>query len=92
MQGDLQTAGVDYLETYAPAVQMSTAQLALTTIIPTNFYTKQVEYTNVFSQSDFKEEVYIYPPYDIGGFDGIPKVPRLLKSLYGICQPPPNIL
>ena len=53
MQVDLQTEGVDYLETYAPAVQMSTAQLALTTIIPTNFYSKQVDYTNEFAQSDF---------------------------------------
>ena len=68
VHGDLQTAGVDYLETYAPAVQMSTAQLALTTSIPTNFYTKQVDYTNTFYQAYLKGKVCIDPPRGFGGF------------------------
>ena len=57
-------------------------------IIPTNYHNKQVDYTNAFSQAYLKEEVHIDPPCGFGGYDGISKVLRLIKGIYGIFQPP----
>ena len=57
-------------------------------ILPNNWRTKQVDYTNVFSCEYFKEEVYIYPPCGFWGSDGITKVLRLIKSIYGILRLP----
>ena len=44
----LQTAGVEYFETYDPVVQCPTSCLALTMILSKNWHTKQVDYTNAF--------------------------------------------
>ena len=37
---------------------------------------------------EINEEVYIDPHRGFGGADGIPKVLKLLKSLYGLNQAP----
>ena len=57
-------------------------------ILSNSWHTKQVYYTNAFPQEYLKEEVYIDPPCGFGGFYGILKVLRLVKSLYGIRKPP----
>ena len=86
VRGDLQTEGVDLIETYAPVVQWSTVRLVLTMILPHGWHTKQVDYTNAFAQAEINEEIYIEPPRGFGGVDKIPKVLKLLKSLYGLKQ------
>ena len=91
MCGDIKTAGVEYFETYAPVVQWPTIRLALTMILSKNRHTKQVEYTNAFSQAYLKEEFYIDPPSDFGGSDGISKVLILIKILCGIRQAPKTL-
>ena len=62
VRGDLQKAGVDYFETYAPVVQWSTVRLLLTLVLSKGWCTRQVDYTNAFAQADLKEEIYIEPP------------------------------
>ena len=54
--GDKQTEGVDYFKTYAPVVSWSNVCLALTLILSNGLRTKQVDYTNYFSQSYLKEK------------------------------------
>lgn len=74
VRGNLQTAGVDYFETYAPVVQWSTVRLILTHTLVNGWTTKQVNYTNAFAQAELSKDVYIERPR---GFF------KLNKSLYG---------
>jgi hypothetical protein len=87
-RGDMQTAGVDYFDTYAPVVQWSTIRLVLTLVLKHGWSTRQVDYTNAFAQAHLQEEVYIEPPRGFTGADGADKVLKLLKSLYGLKQAP----
>jgi Reverse transcriptase (RNA-dependent DNA polymerase). len=87
-RGDMQTAGVDYFDTYAPVVQWSTIRIVLTLALKHGWSTRQVDYTNAFAQADIQEEVYIEPPRGFSGQDGLDKVLKLRKSLYGLKQAP----
>lgn len=84
----MQTAGIDYFDTYAPVVQWSTIRLVLTLVLKHGWSTRQVDYTNAFAQADLPEEVYIEEPRGFTGRDGTNKVLKLLKSLYGLKQAP----
>ena len=88
VQGDQQTDGVNYFETYAAVVQWSTVRLLLTMILANDWTTRQVDYTNAFGQATLKEEVYIEAPRGYGFKDKKDKVLHLIKSLYGLKQAP----
>ena len=62
VHGDKKKQGVDYFDTYAPVVQWSAVQLVLIMILENDWTTRQVDYTNIFTQVDLKEDVYIEPP------------------------------
>ena len=88
VRGDKQIAGVDYFETYAPVVQWSTIRLVLTMVLSHGWVTRQVDYTNAFTQADLQEEVYIESPKGFERKDKKDMVLKLLKSLYGLRQAP----
>ena len=69
VRGDKQVEGVDYFETYAPVVQWSTIRLVLTMVLANNWVTRQVDYTNAFTQATLNEEVYIGQPKGFGRKD-----------------------
>ena len=79
---------MDYFETYAPVVQWSTIRLVLTMILANGWVTRQVDYTNDFTQAEIGEEVYIEPPKGFQRKDKKDLVLKLLKSLYGLRQAP----
>ena len=87
-RGDLQREGVDYFETYAPVVQWSTIRLLLTTVLTENWTTRQVDYTNAFTQSDLKDDVYVEFPKKFEPKHGKDMVLKLTKALYGLHQSP----
>jgi hypothetical protein len=88
VQGDLQTEGVEYFETYAPVVQWSTVRMLLTLTLREGWATRQVDYTNAFAQAEMGEAVYMEPPRLFGPRSGKDLVLLLLKSLYGLKQAP----
>ena len=88
VRGDLQTAGVDYFETYAPVVQWSTVRLILCHTLINGWTTKQVDYTNAFAQAELAEDVYIERPKGFPRRDKKDTVLKLNKSLYGLKQAP----
>jgi hypothetical protein len=88
VRGDLQTEGVDYFETYAPAVQWSTVRMLLTLTLREGWDTRQVDYTNSFAQAEMGETVYVEPPRLCGPKSGKYLVLLLLESLYGLKQAP----
>ena len=69
-------------------VQWSTIRLVLTMVLANAWTTRQVDYTNAFTQAELKEEVYIEPPKGFQRKDRKDLVLKLLKSLYGLKQAP----
>ena len=88
MRGDLQIAGIDFFETYAPVVQWSTIRILLSTVLTEGWHTRQVDYTNAFAQADIHEETYVEFPKFFESTNGEDYVLRLKKSLYGLRQAP----
>ena len=57
-------------------------------VLSNNWTTHQVDYTNAFILAELKEEMYIEPPKGFLRKDKKDLVLGLLKSLYGLKQPP----
>ena len=79
---------MDYFKTYAPVVSWSNVCLALTLILSNGLRTKQVDYTNYFSQSYLKEKKFIRRTEGIIFKAGKYKVLKLIQIVYGIKQAP----
>jgi hypothetical protein len=88
VQPHLQEEGMDYFETCAPVVEWSTVPMLLTMVLQEGWTTKQVDYTNAFSQAELDEAVYVEPPKLFEIRSGKDLVLKLLKSLYGLKQAP----
>ena len=88
VRGDLQVAGSDYFETYAPVVQMSTVRLMLTLAVRNDFVTKQVYYSNAFVQAELDTDVFVSLLPGVTMSDGSSSAMHLRKSLYGLKQAP----
>ncbi|XP_010518640.1 PREDICTED: uncharacterized protein LOC104793917 [Camelina sativa] len=85
--GNRQVAGVDYGETFAPVVKMTTVRSFLSVVAARNWEVHQMDVHNAFLHGDLEEEVYMtLPPGFPSRNDG--KVCRLRKSLYGLKQAP----
>ena len=85
--GNRQIEGVDYGETFAPVVKMTTVRSFLSIVSARNWEVHQMDVHNAFLHGDLEEEVYMkLPPGFSKQTDG--KVCRLRKSLYGLKQAP----
>jgi hypothetical protein len=59
VDGSQQLFGHDYWETYAPVVNWSTIRLVLLMSTILNLKTRQVDYTQAFSQADLADPVFM---------------------------------
>ncbi len=96
--GSRQQYGIDYWETYAPVVSWSTVRLLLTMSHINGWQSRQIDFTQAFTQPPIKEDVYMRIPqgwYIVDGALTQHSDPRyrdtahyikLEKSLYGIKQ------
>ena len=83
-RGDLQSKGVDYLETFAPVVKLVSLRLLLTYAAIHDLDIVHWDVVAAFLTGDLTEEVFMFQP---PGFDdGSGRVCRLNKSIYGLCQ------
>ena len=86
-QGFTQTFGLDFLNTYAPVVGMSTVRWLLSLACANNWKVYQMDIETAFLYAEVKEEIYVKQPE--GFQEGGPnKVLKLLKALYGLRQAP----
>ena len=85
--GNKQVAGVDYKDTFAPVIKISSVRTFLEVASVRRWELHQMDVHNAFLHGDLEEEVYMKPPT---GFctetPGL--VCRLRKSIYGLRQSP----
>lgn len=85
-RGFSQVQGLDYNETYAPVVNMTSVRLLFSYAITQLLYMKQFDVKTAFLYGNLDETVYMEQPE--GFKDGTSKVCLLKKSLYGLKQAP----
>lgn len=85
--GNRQEEGLDYDETFAPVIKMTTVRAFFKVAAARKWELHQMDVHNAFLHGDLDEEVYVRLPQ--GFSQSAPnKVCKLLKSLYGLKQAP----
>jgi hypothetical protein len=59
VSGSRQIQGIDYTESFAPLVQLSTIRMVNTLAAMHNLKGKQIDFTQAFPQAKLKEDIYL---------------------------------
>ena len=86
--GCLQMYGVDYLETFAPVVKLTTIRTLLALAAAFDLECEQMDVVTAFLNGDLEEDIYMEIPEGLRTPENEGMVCKLLKSLYGLKQAP----
>ena len=86
--GCRQLYGVDYLETFAPVVKLTTIRVLLAIAAVLDFEIEQMDVVTAFLNGDLTEDIYMQVPEGLKNPENENKVCKLQKSLYGLKQAP----
>ena len=78
--------GIDYEETFAPVIRISSIRTLLAVVVASKWDLFQMDVKNAFLNGDLSEEVYMQPPSGLSVESN--KVCRLWRALYGLEQAP----
>lgn len=85
-KGYSQIYGVDYFNTYAPVIKLSTVRLLLSLAVCNNLHVHQMDCSSAFLNGLLDEEIYMKQPESFQ--DGSKMVCKLNKAIYGLKQAP----
>ncbi|GKB94911.1 zinc finger, CCHC-type containing protein [Tanacetum coccineum] len=88
IQGFRKKLGINYFDTYAPVVRISTIRLLIALASIHNLIIHQMDVKPAFLNGELVEEVYMNQPQGIIMPGNENKVCKLIKSLYGLKQAP----
>lgn len=90
LRGDLQVAGVDVFDTFAPVVTSSTVRLVLIIAVTFQLHTHCIDFTNAFVHAILKPHEIMFLELPRGWEDTaiVDPVLRLRRSLYGDKEAP----
>ncbi len=86
--GCSQRPGLDYNETFAPVVRLSTVRIILALVAAYDLDVMQLDVKTAFLYGSLEEEVYMRQPEGFIVKRGEGEVCRLIKSIYGLKQAP----
>ena len=86
--GDGQIEGVDFTETYAPVVKLTSIRVILSIVAIMGLLLHQMDFVTAFLNGDLNETVYMEQPKGFENGDPNKVVCLLLKSIYGLKQSP----
>lgn len=86
--GCRQVSGIDYNETYAPVVTMTTIRSVLAIVACNNLELEQMDVKTAFLNGDLEEDVFMAVPEGLRSKWTENKVCKLQKSIYGLKQSP----
>ena len=86
--GCRQLHGVDYLETFAPVVKLTTIRTMLALAATHDLECEQMDVTTAFLNGDLDEDIYMQIPEGLRNAQNEGMVCKLQKSLYGLKQAP----
>ena len=87
-KGYAQKHDIDYDETFAPIVKMTTIRVLLAIAAAKGWHLHQMDVKNVFQQGELEEQVYMVQPPGFHYGTNTSAVCRLKKSLYELKQAP----
>jgi hypothetical protein len=85
-KGYSQVYGVDYFETFAPSVKMSSLRVVLSIAARNDWEIHQIDVKGAYLNATLKENIYTKPPPGYLKQDDEGKVCKLIKGIYGVKQ------
>ena len=85
-KGFEQTFGIDYTDTFSPAIKPSTIRAILALAVYFNWMIKQLDISNAFLHGSLLEEVYMEQPKGFVDKNHPNSICRLQKAIYGLKQ------
>ena len=85
-KGYSQEFGVDYFDTYAPVMHMTTLRVLLSYAAANDYHIEQMDVKTAFLYGELHEEIYLEPPEGTRADER--KVWKLKKAIYGLKQAP----
>lgn len=86
--GCRQIHGLDYNETFAPVVTLTTIRTVLALVAVLDLELEQMDVVTAFLNGDLNEDIYMSIPAGFKNDQNLDKVCKLNKSLYGLKQAP----
>nr|GEW49385.1 ribonuclease H-like domain-containing protein [Tanacetum cinerariifolium] len=87
-KGFSQRDGIDFDNTFSPDVKMTIVRCVIALSVENKWPLFQLDVNNAFLYGDLDGEIYMTIPQDFSDKDNKGKLCKLVKSLYGLKQPP----